>query len=82
MTDKLLASFSAEIGARGPGLLWENELTMKLRDCIICGHPVMAKQHQADSARACSPVCARTLAMREHPDLERRSDREDRELLS
>ena len=51
-------------------------VTMKLRDCAICGKPVMPKQYQADSARTCSPVCAHTLAMREHPDLERRSDRD------
>ena len=49
---------------------------MKLRDCAICARPVMAKPYQADSARTCSPVCAHTLAMREHPDLERRSDRD------
>lgn len=42
----------------------------KLRDCAICGKPVMAKQYQADSARTCSPVCAHTLAAREHPDID------------
>ena len=48
----------------------------KLRDCAVCGQPVMAKPYQANSARTCTPVCAHTLAMKEHPDLERCSDRD------
>jgi hypothetical protein len=51
---------------------------MKLRDCAICGDPVMEKRYQANSARACSPACAHVLTMRENPDLERVSDRNDR----
>jgi hypothetical protein len=47
-------------------------MNIKLRDCTICGEPVMMKQYQANSARACSPVCARILACRENPDLEGR----------
>ena len=41
----------------------------KLRDCAVCGQPVTAKPYQAITARACSPVCAHTLAAREHPEL-------------
>ncbi len=47
-----------------------------LRDCEICGKPVLARPYQADSARACSPVCAHTLAAREHPELKSIADRE------
>jgi hypothetical protein len=50
----------------------------KLRDCIVCGKPVMSKPYQADSARTCSPTCAHALAAREHPDIERVPDRNDR----
>ena len=46
--------------------------SVKLRDCAICGEPVMSKQYQKDSVRTCQPVCARTLAAREHPDLDGR----------
>ena len=41
----------------------------RIRDCAVCGKPVIARPLQANSARACSPGCARMLAMREHPDL-------------
>ena len=41
----------------------------KLRDCAVCGNPVTEKPYQSNAARACSPVCAQTLAVREHPDL-------------
>jgi hypothetical protein len=53
-------------------------MSTKLRDCAVCGKPVMPKQHQADTARTCSPMCAHTLASREHPDIERVPDRNDR----
>ena len=49
---------------------------MKLRDCAVCGQPVVSRPYQAITARTCSPVCAHTLAMREHPELERVSDRD------
>jgi len=42
-----------------------------LRDCAVCGGPVFARQHQADSARACKPICAKTLAVKEHPDIDK-----------
>jgi len=51
----------------------------KLRDCAICGESILAKAYQANSVRTCSPVCASTLARREHPELERRSERLYRE---
>lgn len=50
---------------------------MKIRDCVICGLAIMKRPYQANSARACAPVCARTLAVREHPDLQSRLDRLD-----
>jgi hypothetical protein len=43
-----------------------------LRACAVCDKPVVAKPYQANSARACSPICAHILAVREHPELERR----------
>lgn len=43
-----------------------------VRDCLVCGEPIPVRQHQAPSARACSPGCARSLAVRENPDLESR----------
>ena len=46
--------------------------SIKLRDCAVCGGPVMSKQYQKDSVRTCQPVCARTLAAREYPDLDGR----------
>jgi len=42
----------------------------KLCDCAVCGNPVPVRAHQAPSARACSPGCAKALAVREHPDLQ------------
>ena len=42
----------------------------KLRDCAICEEPVIARPHQSDDARTCSPGCARTLAYREFPNLD------------
>ena len=45
-------------------------MTDKLRDCAVCGAPVPVRPNQADSARACSPGCAKTLAVRENPDLQ------------
>lgn len=51
---------------------------MKLRDCAVCGKPVFARPYQANFVRACSPVCAHTLAAREHPELEPVPDRHDR----
>ncbi len=41
-----------------------------LRNCAICGNPVTHRKYQDDSARVCSPGCAKTLAVREHPDIE------------
>jgi len=41
-----------------------------LRACAVCGNPVTAKPYQDNSARACSPSCAHTLAAREHPELD------------
>lgn len=41
-----------------------------LRDCAVCGAPVPARPYQARSARTCGPTCAKTLALREQPDLE------------
>jgi hypothetical protein len=46
----------------------------KLRDCAICGQPVISRPYQAKTARTCSPMCAHTLAAREHPDLRRVDD--------
>jgi hypothetical protein len=43
----------------------------KLRDCTICGAPILPKAHQSNAARACSPMCAHRLAVREHPDINR-----------
>lgn len=42
----------------------------KLCDCAVCGDPIYRRRYQADSARACTPPCARILAVREHPDIE------------
>jgi len=41
-----------------------------LRACAICDQPVLARAYQDNSARTCSPSCARELAVQEHPDLE------------
>jgi len=41
----------------------------RLRDCAICGKPVLRRPYQSSAARACSPGCARALAVQEHPDL-------------
>jgi hypothetical protein len=43
----------------------------RLRDCAVCGAPVFARQHQSDSARTCKPICAKTLAVQEHPDIDK-----------
>jgi hypothetical protein len=40
-----------------------------LRPCVICEGPVFARPYQANSARTCSPTCAKTLAAQEHPEL-------------
>jgi hypothetical protein len=45
-----------------------------LRDCAVCGKPVMSKPYQAESARTCSPMCAQALAVREHPDIKPKPD--------
>lgn len=37
--------------------------------CRICGMPVFGARYQFDSARTCSPHCAKELAHAEHPDL-------------
>jgi hypothetical protein len=47
----------------------------RLRGCVICGDPVLARPYQSNSARACSPSCAKVLAVREHPDLLSKSNR-------
>jgi hypothetical protein len=39
-----------------------------LRNCAVCGAPIESRRYQDDSARACGPGCAKTLAMREHPE--------------
>lgn len=43
---------------------------IRLRDCAICGQPVVSRPYQSNAARTCQPVCARTLAVREHPDID------------
>jgi RNA polymerase-binding transcription factor DksA len=40
---------------------------MKL--CAICGQPIPVRRFQADTVRTCSPGCAQTLAVKEHPDI-------------
>lgn len=42
-----------------------------LRECAICGAPVPVRQYQANSARTCKPICAKTLAVKEHPDIDK-----------
>jgi hypothetical protein len=42
-----------------------------LRDCAVCGGAIVAKSHQADSARACQPSCAKRLAVQEHPEIDK-----------
>jgi len=36
--------------------------------CAVCGHMIPPRPYQAKTARTCSPVCAKTLAVREHPE--------------
>jgi hypothetical protein len=45
-------------------------LQRKLRDCAMCGEPVIARPYQSDEARTCTPVCAKELALKEHPDID------------
>jgi hypothetical protein len=47
-----------------------------LRDCAVCGGAIVAKSHQADSARACQPSCAKRLAVQEHPEIDKVRARE------
>lgn len=47
-----------------------------LRDCAVCGAAIPARPHQADSARACQPSCAKRLAVQEHPDIDKVRARE------
>ncbi len=42
----------------------------KLRDCEVCREPVPRRRDQADTARTCSPACAKALAVKEHPEIE------------
>ena len=42
---------------------------MKLCDCAVCSKPVQRRRYQDDTARTCSPKCARDLAYREDPGL-------------
>jgi hypothetical protein len=48
---------------------------MKLCDCAVCGEPVQRRKYQADTARVCSPPCARRLAVLEHPDIDVKGNR-------
>lgn len=43
------------------------------RRCSVCSQSIPDRPYQAKTARACSPVCARRLAVQEHPDIEIRS---------
>ena len=43
--------------------------TPKLCDCAVCGDPVWQRRYQDDTARTCSPKCARDLAYAEDPGL-------------
>lgn len=41
-----------------------------LRKCAICTKSIPERPYQAKSVRACSPNCAKLLAVREHPDID------------
>ncbi len=53
----------------------------KLCDCEVCGNPVMRVPYQTLDVRTCGPVCASTLAHREHPELEPPRMRNNRRVL-
>ena len=48
-----------------------------VRDCLICGEPIPARPYQDASVRTCGPAHAKRLALKEHPDINRVSARED-----
>jgi hypothetical protein len=41
--------------------------------CAVCGKGIPRRPYQSKSVRACSPGCAKLLAVSEHPDIETRS---------